>query len=100
MKNEDRTQSPTIESCYREKHMSQETVGEGGSLGELDVENAPEQNENTPAADGDTPQVHDGNLTEGNTANTPQDDLATEHEMALLHSYNCIQASLHQNHSI
>ena len=63
--------------------MSQETVSEGGSLGELDGENAPEQNENTPAADGDTPQVHDGNLTKGNTPNTPQDDLATEHEMAL-----------------
>ena len=40
--NEDRTQSPTIESRYREKHMSQETVSEGGSLGELDGENAPE----------------------------------------------------------
>ena len=60
--------------------MSHVTVSEGGSLGELDGENAPEQNENTPTADGDTPQVHDGN-TEGNTANTPQDDLATEHEM-------------------
>ena len=63
--------------------MSQETVSEGGSLGELDGENAPEQNENTPAVDGNTPQVHEGNLTEGNTANTPPDDLATEHEMAL-----------------
>ena len=63
--------------------MSQETVSEGGSLGELDGENAPEQNENTPAVDGNTTQVHEGNLTEGNTANTPPDDLATEHEMAL-----------------
>ena len=65
--------------------MSQETVSEGGSLGELDGKNAPEQNENTPAADGDTPQVHDGNLTEGNTANTLPDDLTTEHEMAALY---------------
>ena len=40
--NEDRTQGPSIESRYREKHMSQETVSEGGSLGELDGENAPE----------------------------------------------------------
>ena len=43
--------------------MSQETVSEGGSLGELDGENAPEQNENRPAVDGNTPQVHEGNLT-------------------------------------
>ena len=53
-------QSPTIESWYREKHMSQETVSEGGSLGELDGVNAPEQNENTSSADGDKPHVHDG----------------------------------------
>ena len=63
--------------------MSQETVSEGGSLGELDGENAPEQNENTPAADGDTPQAHNENLTRGNTANTPQYDLATVYEIAL-----------------
>ena len=78
--------------------MSQETVSEGGSLGELDGEDAPEQNENTPAVDGNTPQVHEGNLTEGNTANTPPDDLATEHEMAL---YLQLYLGLpHQNHSI
>ena len=78
--------------------MSQETVSEGGSLGELDGENAPEQNENTPVVDGNTPQVHEGNLTEGNTANTPPDDLATEHEMAL---YLQLYLGLpHQNHSI
>ena len=40
--------------------MSQETVSEGGSLGELDGVNAPEQNENTPSARGDNPHVHDG----------------------------------------
>ena len=54
----------------------QYSVGEGGGLDELEGENFPEENENTPAA-------HNENLTRGNTANTPQYDLATVHEIAL-----------------
>ena len=42
-------------------------------------ENAPQENENTPA-DRDSPQVHNGHITQGNT---PQDDLTTDHEVAL-----------------
>ena len=57
--------------------MSQETVSEGGSLGELEGENAPSNKMKIY-------RQQTGiylNLTEGKTANTPQDDLATEHEM-------------------
>ena len=58
-------------------------MGEGGGLDELEGENVSEENENTPAADGDTPQAHNEHLTRGNTANTPQYDLDTVHEIAL-----------------
>lgn len=58
----------------------QYSVGEGGGLDELEGEKAPEENENTTTVDGDTPQANNENLTRGNTANTPQYDLATVHE--------------------
>ena len=48
--NEDRTQSPALE-----KYMSQETETGAGSLGQIEVENAPEENGNTLAEDGGTP---------------------------------------------
>ena len=71
---------PVIAHVPRNRQYS---VGEGGGLDELEGENVSEENENTPAADGDTPQAHKENLTRGNTANTPQYDLATLHEIAL-----------------
>lgn len=63
-------------------NMSQKNGGRAGGLSDHKGENAPQENENTPA-DRDSPQVRNGHITQGNTANTPQDDLATDHEVAL-----------------
>ena len=80
--NEDRTQSPAIDIGDLEKYMSQETATGAGNLDPIEEENAPEENGNTLAEDRGTPQLNNGNTTQGNAENTDQDDLANTHVLA------------------
>ena len=81
--NGDRTQSAAIDIGDLEKHISQESVSGAGNLGQIESENAPEENRILLAEDGGTPQLNNGNTTQaGNAENTDQDDRAATHEMA------------------
>ena len=75
--NGDRTQSPAIDIGDLEKHISQESVTGAGNLGQIESENAPEKKTGRHRAeDGGTPQLNNGNTTQGKTENTDQDDRA------------------------
>ena len=87
--NEDRTQIPAIDIGDLEKYMSQETVTGAGNLGQIEDENAPEENGIALAEDGGRPQFNNGNKTQGNAENMDQEDRVATHEMAFHFGLPC-----------